>query len=120
MIGRSNWIFLLDGFSGEEGRLSRLSPVSNNTRLMAKILTVMGKTERAIGGHKLKLKGSMRLSIKGKLKKGGSDMSDVTESEPQNHVEDSNSETSVEADKHYSVLEREFYNQRHDTYDNCK
>ena len=47
-------------------------------------------------------------------------MSDVTESETQNHVEDSNSETSVEADKHYSVLERVFYNQRHDNYDNYK
>ena len=47
-------------------------------------------------------------------------MSDVTESETQNHAEDSNSETSVEADKHYSVLEKEFYNQRHDKYDNCK
>ena len=69
MIGRSNWIFLLDGFSGEEGRLSRLSPVSNDTRLMAEILIVMGKTERAMGGHKLKLKRSMRLSIKGKLQK---------------------------------------------------
>ena len=47
-------------------------------------------------------------------------MPDVTESETQNHVEDSNSETSVEADKHNSVLERVFYNQRHDKYDNYK
>ena len=74
----------------KEGLTDFNLPIRQNTQMMVKIITTMGKTERVILGHKLKFKTTVRQSMKRKLLKEGLTLQMLHKLESENNVKYAN------------------------------